>query len=444
MVYSWKELGLKIPEIILPKAGTDYEKWAIVACDQYTSQPKYWEEVEEIVGDAPSTLRMILPEYYLEKPQEEERLAAIHGNMQQYLDDGLLETLDPGCILVKRTAEGRRRLGLVMALDLEQYDFSQGSTSMTRATERTVVERIPPRMRIRRGAPMELPHILILIDDPERSIIKPLDDMELQVVYDTDLMLGGGHVTGCFVPEEQLGTVQEAFSRLLDRTVEKYGHRNIFMYAVGDGNHSLATAKTYWEELKPTLPPEQRHDHPARYALCEIENVHDDGIIFEPIHRVVFGNGRMTGEQIARALTQIMQEQNGAARCVTPEEMPTHKKLYEKVGGREYELKCFSGGNSWSLMIHDPTHALEIGVLQKALNVFTDRMDGITVDYIHGDDTVRELAADPGNLGFLLPAMDKFRLFPAVAFNGTLPRKTFSMGEANEKRYYIEARKITK
>lgn len=444
MAYSWKRLGLKIPQIILPKLGTDYEKWGIVACDQFTSQPKYWEEAERIVDDAPSTLRMILPEYYLGKPQEEEMLASIQGNMQHYLDAGMLETFPPGCMLVKRTVEGHTRLGLIIALDLEEYDFSRGSTSMIRATERTVVERIPPRMRIRRGAPMEFPHTLILIDDPERSVIKPLDEMDFDVVYDTELMMHGGHVTGRFIPEDELGPVQEAFSHLLDRTVERYGSRNIFMYAVGDGNHSLATAKTYWEELKPTLPPEERLDHPARYALCEIENVHDEGIVFGPIHRVVFGNGRMTGAQIAAALTQIMQEQNGAARCVSPDQMSAHRRLQEQTGGREYEIRCLSGERSWSLMVHDPTHALEIGVLQKALNVLTDRMSGITVDYIHGDDTVRELASDPGNLGFLLPSMDKFRLFPAVAFNGTLPRKTFSMGEANEKRYYIEGRKIVK
>ena len=401
MSYSWKELGLKIPEIMLPKDGTDYEKWSIVACDQYTSDPEYWKKADELVGDAPSTLRLMLPEYYLGKPDEEERILKIRKAMTDYVDQGILKTLPAGCVVVRRTAEGRSRLGLVISVDLDAFDYNVGATSLIRSTEKTIVERIPPRLRIRRGAPMELPHILILIDDPDRTVIEPLEKAEgTQVVYDTDLMLGGGHITGTFVPEDKMCGALDAMSALFDKAQEHYGQGKAMLMAMGDGNHSLATAKANWEEIKKDLPEEEREDHPARYALCELENVHDEGIVFEPIHRVMFGEEKADGAQI----------------------------LAER-------------GKEQVLVIDHPSSGLEVGALQNALDVLVTEK-GYKIDYIHGSDAVRSLAADPRNAGFLLPPMDKFRLFPAVASDGALPRKTFSMGEAVEKRYYIEARSL--
>ena len=225
--YDWEKFGFHIPEIMLPKEGTDYFKWAVVACDQFTSEPEYWEKVEEIVGDAPSTLRLMLPELYLDKPGEAERIKDVRATMDKYLADGTLRTMEPGCMLIQRTAEGRTRLGLVIATDLEAYDFSKGSNSLTRATEGTVVERIPPRLRIRGDAPIEMPHILILIDDPDKTVIEPLVDQQREVIYDTDLMMDGGHITGSFIKEKDLEGAKEALSKLYDKAEKKYGKGHV-------------------------------------------------------------------------------------------------------------------------------------------------------------------------------------------------------------------------
>ncbi|MDD6439481.1 MAG: DUF1015 domain-containing protein [Lachnospiraceae bacterium] len=443
-MHAFSEMGLRIPRIQLPKEGTDYEKWAVVACDQYTSEPAYWEEADRIVGTSPSTLRMILPEYYLGKPQEEELTRQIRSHMKQYEETGVLRTLPEGCMLVKRTAAGRTRLGLVIAVDLEAYDYTKGSTSLIRATERTITERIPPRLRIRRGAPVELPHIIILIDDPEKTVIEPLAKKKGTVAYDTDLMLDGGHITGTFFPKEKLGGVQEAFSRLYDKSTERFGKGKEFLMAMGDGNHSLATAKAAWEEIKQTLTPQELENHPARYALCELENVHDDGIVFEPIHRVLFGEGKLTGEEIVRKTVEILKKQN-------PDAYLAEESDEAGAAGREgaqctprtdcYRIPVIFGGTRRMLVIDHPVSGLEVGALQTALDELV-RTKGVRIDYIHGEQTVSELASLEENAGFLLPSMDKHRLFPAVAADGALPRKTFSMGHANEKRYYLEGRSL--
>ena len=433
--YNWDKFGFHIPEIMVPKAGTDYSKWAVVACDQYTSEPEYWEQVEEVVGDAPSTLRLMLPEIFLDKEGEAERIKAIRETMDKYMADGTLETLAPGCMLVKRTAEGRTRLGLVIATDLEAYDFNKGSTSLTRATEGTVVERIPPRLRIREGAPIELPHILILIDDPEKSVIEPLVNAPMTPVYDTDLMLEGGHIAGCFIEEKDLAGAQEALSVLFDKAEEKYGAGNVIFQAMGDGNHSLATAKTNWENIKKTLSPEEAATHPARYALCEIENIHDEGIVFEPIHRVIFAKNGQSGEELVKEAVELLAEQNENA-YIAPEGTAAPE------GG--FAIPCLAGEQKGTIIVEGPSAKLEVGVLQNALDVMVKERKSVDIDYIHGTKALESLSAEAGNAGFALPAMDKFMLFPAVAADGALPRKTFSMGEANEKRYYIESRYIGK
>ena len=311
MSYTWNQLGLRIPEIMLPKEGADYGKWAVVACDQYTSDPAYWQKAEEIVGGAPSTLRLMLPEFYLGKPDEEKRIVDIRSAMKAYVEQGTLRTLPKGCILVKRTAEGRSRLGLVICVDLEAFDYRAGASSLIRSTEKTIVERIPPRLKIRRGAPLELPHILILIDDPDRTVIEPLEKAGGEVVYDTDLMLGGGHITGTFLSEEKMEGAREAMSALFDKAEKTYGTGKAMLMAMGDGNHSLATAKANWEEIRKTVPEKERASHPARYALCELENIHDEGIVFEPIHRVLFSDGKASGEQMVEETAAILKSRTG-------------------------------------------------------------------------------------------------------------------------------------
>ena len=433
--YDWSKFGLHIPEIMLPKEGTDYFKWAVVACDQFTSEPEYWEKVEEIVGDAPSTLRLMLPELYLDKPGEAERIKDIRATMDKYLADGTLRKMAPGCMLIKRTAEGRSRLGLVIATDLEAYDFSKGSTSLTRATEGTVVERIPPRLRIRGDAPIEMPHILILIDDPDKTVIEPLVNQPREVIYDTDLMMNGGHITGSFIAEENLEGAKEALSALYDKAEEKYGAGHVIFQAMGDGNHSLATAKTAWENIKKTLSPEEIETHPARYALCEIENIHDDGIVFEPIHRVIFAKEGQSGMDLVNRTVELLDKDNGKAYIAESD---------AAVPEGAFEIPYITADKRGKIVVEQPENKLEVGALQHALDIMVKEEKCCDIDYIHGSEVVGRLSSKEGNAGFLLPAMDKFMLFPAVAADGALPRKTFSMGEANEKRYYIESRYIAK
>lgn len=432
MSYSWNQLGLRIPEIMLPKEGTDYSRWAVVACDQYTSDPSYWQKAEEIAGDAPSTLRLMLPEYYLGKPDEEERIRKIRSSMKEYVELGTLRTLPKGCMLVRRTAEGRSRLGLVICVDLDAFDYRPGAGSLIRSTEKTIVERIPPRLKIRKGAMLELPHILILIDDPDRTVIEPLEKAGGTVVYDTELMLGGGHITGTFLPEEKMDAAREAMSVLFDKAEEKYGTGRAMLMAMGDGNHSLATAKANWEEIKKNVPEDERADHPARYALCEIENIHDEGIVFEPIHRVLFSDGKASGLQMIEETCAVLKEQGSDAWIAEKGETP---------GEGGFAIPAICSEKECVLMIGRPSSKIEVGALQNALDrLIRDRE--YRIDYIHGEDAVRALSAKEGNAGFLLPPMEKFSLFPAVAADGALPRKTFSMGEAVEKRYYIEARSL--
>lgn len=429
-------VGVLVPEILLPPKGTDMYKWAVVACDQFTSQKEYWEEARRIIGDAPSTLDLILPEAWLGAQDEQERIARIKEKMQEYLHNGTLVKQPQGFVLVERTAAGNTRHGLVMALDLEKYDYSKGSGTLIRATEGTIVERIPPRLRIREGAAVELPHILVLIDDPEETVIEPLTAQaeKLPLLYDTDLMLGGGHISGRLVSgEKEIVGVLEALNALSDKAAfeKKYGSKPVLLFAMGDGNHSLATAKANWEKIKATLPEEQREDHPARYALIELNNVHDKGIVFEAIHRNVFG---IPGEKLVEALLQKLREQNGGAE-IGPEQAP--------AGGEKHVIPFYYGDKSGAFIVTEPAVQLAVGTLQNAIDAVLKELGG-EVDYIHGIDVVKELAQKPDTTGFLLPDMEKSELFPTVVYDGALPRKTFSMGEAAEKRYYMEARLLEK
>ena len=433
-------IGVLVPNVMLPPKGADFSKWAVVACDQFTSQPEYWAAAREFIGDAPTTLDLFLPEAFLGKEGEAERIATIRRNMRAYMAKGVLETKPQGFVLVRRSVAGNTRWGLVMALDLECYDYNKGATTLIRATEGTIVERIPPRLRIREGAPLELPHILVLIDDPQRTVIEPLAAKTdaLDKLYDTDLMLDGGHITGWLV--DGANDVQGAIDAMTvltdaDAFHAKYGDHAPLLFAMGDGNHSFATAKANWEKVKATLTPEEQKDHPARYALVEVENVHDDGIIFEPIHRVLFGVGGMEG---AEKLLAKLKAQNGDAKIVLSDDMP-------KASGGEVHTIPFCTGDIFGAFVVDrPAAQLAVGTLQNAIDALLKETEGAEVDYIHGEAVVRDLASKPNTMGFLLPAMQKSELFPTVVFDGALPRKTFSMGEANEKRYYLECRKIEK
>ncbi len=408
-------------KILLPKEGTDMSKWSVVACDQYTSEPEYWQAAADFVGDAPSMLNMVLPEVYLEADDVADRINNICAAMDKYIADGVLTESEPTYIYVERTqADGMVRKGIVGKIDLEHYDYSKGSTSAVRATEGTILERIPPRVRVRENAPLESPHIMILIDDVAKAIIEPLADEKekFKKAYDFTLMQNSGSIKGYFVSDNICERIDTLLSELcdLDKFNAKYGVNESapLAFAMGDGNHSLATAKACWEKLK--AEGADINTHPARYALAEIVNLHDDAMVFEPIHRVLFG---VDTDAFAKFLAD-----NGVA---------------EGNGGQTFEY--IAGGVSKTMSISNPTANIAVGSLQNLIDEYLKNNAG-TVDYIHGDDVVREFAAKEGNVGILFDVMDKSELFKTVILDGALPRKTFSMGHAHDKRFYTECRKI--
>ncbi|WP_363241846.1 DUF1015 domain-containing protein [Ruminococcus sp.] len=412
-------------DILLPK-DADMNKWAVVACDQYTSEPEYWDRVEKTVGDEKSAYKLILPEVYLEQPGVDYRIDKIHRTMKEYLDKGAFEEYKNAMIYIERVqADGRVRAGLVGAIDLKEYEYYKGSESQVRATEATVIERIPPRIKIRKGAPIELPHIMILIDDVKKRIIEPLADKkdEFRKLYDFDLMEGGGHITGWLLDEdsmEQVEALLEKFSRQ-EAFERRYGltGRQPLTYAMGDGNHSLATAKEFYETLKRADPSADLSAHPARYALVELVNLHSPALEFEAIHRIVT-------EVDEQSLTDALTEELG---------------LSDEESAQSFVI--VNGGEERRVYVHKETSKLTVGSLQNFLDNYTKNNGGKT-DYIHGADVVRELSKKSHSIGFLLPDMGKEELFPTVIEDGALPRKTFSMGHAADKRFYVEARKITK
>jgi Protein of unknown function (DUF1015) len=433
------DLGIQIPQVYLPRKGTDLTKWAVIACDQFTSQPEYWNAVEKIVGDAPSTLNLTFPEVYLEKPGGEERIKNIQFNMRQYMEDGILQPHD-GLVYVERTVAGKTRKGIVLCLDLEAYDYNKGSASLIRATEGTIVDRLPPRMKIREGALLELPHILVLIDDPNRTVIEPLSaaKSKLEKLYDFDLMLESGHLAGYAVDEELESKVVDALHGLAnpETFATKYGidkNQPVLLFAMGDGNHSLATAKAIWEKMKPQVGM----DHPSRYALVEVENVHDEGLEFEPIHRVLFG----LKEDLFAELEKTLGANLTYNPVVSAEEMV---KAVDAAMGEKQVIGLVGGGKEFGFLeISNPSSNLPVGTIQSFVDSFLKNGGAEKVDYVHGEDVTVKLGSQPNNAGFYLPGMNKSDLFKTVILDGALPRKTFSMGEAREKRFYMEARKIS-
>ncbi len=432
------EIGIQIPKILLPQPGIDLARWAVIACDQFTSEPGYWQTVKDIVGEAPSTFHMILPEVFLGTPEEEQRVQTTQAVMRKYLDEGMFTAYN-GLVLVERTFDGRTRHGLMLALDLEKYDYNQGSQTLIRATEGTILDRLPPRIKIRRGAALELPHILVLIDDPARSVIEPLVARKttLEQVYDFDLMQGSGHLTGYFSADPALERqAMSALEKLADpaafqRKYQVGPEHAPLLFAMGDGNHSFATAKAIWEQIKASAGP----DHPARYALVEIENVHDEGLAFEPIHRVCFG--------VKEDFRAAMQAYWGQRFQFTPSPSIQHMvAAVDRQAGPGQSFGVISPSGCGIASVARPESNLPVGTLQPFLDHWQADGGFAKIDYVHGQDVVTGLGALTGNLGFYLPAMPKSDLFKTVILDGALPRKTFSMGEAIEKRFYMECRRI--
>ncbi len=435
---NYPAIAIQVPDIYLPRRGVDLTKWAVIACDQYTSQPEYWHKVEELVGEAPSTLNMIFPEVYLEQPGADERIRHIQKAMQGYLAQGIL-ALQSGMVYVERHVGGKLRRGLVLALDLEQYDYNKGSSSLIRATEGTIIERLPPRIRIREGAKLELPHILVLIDDPGRTVIEPVGKAraKLQELYDFELMAGSGHLNGYLVSDPAVeagilhGLEQLAEPQAFTKKYSIEEGQPVLLFAMGDGNHSLATAKAIWEKNKQKVGME----HPSRYALVEIENVHDEGLAFEPIHRVLFG--------LKSCPLEAMQEyfKDGYAFVTCQDEAEVARRV-KQAASMPQAIGVVSARGYGVVQISNPTSNLPVGTLQAFLDGFIKQGGAEKIDYVHGEDVVSKLGTQADNMAFVLPGMDKSELFKTVILDGALPRKTFSMGEAYEKRFYMECREI--
>lgn len=411
-------------DILLPR-DAEYEKWAVIACDQFTSEPEYWQETEKMTEGAVTALDLILPEIYLGEADVDKRIDKIAANMYGYLDSDVFEEHKNALIYVERIqTDGVLRAGVVGAVDLEEYDYSKGSASQIRATEATVTERIPPRIKVREKAPIELPHIMILIDDEKKALIEPLaehkDDMKK--LYDFELMQGGGRLAGWLLTDALRDELLEKLAKFSEKEAfeKRYGLADTapLTFAMGDGNHSLATAKAYYEKLKAANPDKDMSSHPARYALAEIVNLHSSALDFEAIHRIV---GTADIDQMMAKMTEELG-------------------LSEEPA--EQSFVTVRGGEKKKLYVHKPTSKLTVGSLQNFLDKYLAENGG-DIDYIHGTEVVEKLAADGKKIGFVLPDMGKEQLFPTVIADDALPRKTFSMGHARDKRYYVEARKIT-
>ena len=405
-------------DILLPEKNSMSDAWAVCACDQYTGEPAYWAETERLVGEKPSTLRLILPEVYLEDADVTERIAKIQQSMQDYLKQGVFKVYPDAMVYVERIqSDGKMRAGLVGKIDLEQYDYNKGSVSPVRATEATVPERIPPRVRIRRGAALELPHIMILLDDVQKTVIEPLaaqkDSMEQ--LYDTALMQGGGSIKGWLVPAAEQTRILAALTALGTGS----GEEHPLVYAMGDGNHSLATAKAFYEEWKAANPGADTANCPMRYALVELVNLHSPALEFEAIHRIL---NQIDAEKLLKDMTAALDLRS------------------DEVAQQAFTVLC--GGKKMVFYIHRPTSNLTVGSVQSFLDGWL-KENGGKIDYIHGADVVEKLAAEKDSMGILLPDMQKSELFPTVIKDGALPRKTFSMGHAADKRFYMECRRIT-
>ena len=416
-------IPFKRANILLPK-NVDMGKWSVVACDQYTSEPNYWKEVDDLVGDNPSTLRITLPELFLEESDVDDRISKINDTMKSYVDSDLFYELSDSMIYLERKQkDGRIREGIIGMVDLEDYSYEKGSQSLIRATEKTVIERIPPRLKVRENALLELPHIMILIDDEKKEIIESLkyEVTKEDIVYDFELMENGGHITGYVLSDSSINNIEAKLEGLADTEYfeNKYDvkDKGVLLFAMGDGNHSLATAKANYENIKKTMTRDEYLNHPSRYALVELVNLHSEALEFEPIHRVIFDTDV---EKLVESLYDyydINEDGNGQYFELVTKDMD--KKLY----------------------ISNPKSNIAVGSIQIFLDEYLKENNG-KIDYIHGDDTTRNMGMEENNVGILFEAMPKEELFRTVILDGALPRKTFSMGHSYDKRFYLEARKI--
>jgi Protein of unknown function (DUF1015) len=431
-------IGFRQPHLCLPRPGTDLARWAVVACDQYTSEPEYWQRAASLVGDAPSTLRLIFPEVHLESGDAPQRIQQIQAAMHSYLAQGLFVD-HQGAVLVERQVDGRTRRGLMLEIDLEHYDFSPSSTSLVRPTEGTIVARLAPRIAVRRDAELELPHILVLIDDPDGTVIEPIAAARgrLRPLYDTELMLGGGRVAGYAIGADQALQAERALATLASPVVFERRHgvpagTPPMLFAVGDGNHSLATAKAIWDQARATVGP----DHPSRWALVEVENIHDPALHFAPIHRLLFGVTvdlrAALAAQLGGHVTLIPVEGAGQMRA----------RVQSAAAGVQAIGLIEPGAGCAVIEITEAPTPLAVGTLQQALDRLLQQGGAAQMDYVHGDDVIERLGQQAGCAGFHVPTLGKHELLTRVVHGGPLPRKTFSMGEAHEKRYYVEARRI--
>jgi hypothetical protein len=423
------------PEILLPKSNIDLHKWAVIACDQYTSELNYWKKVTEIVSDEPSTLNVILPEVYLNSSDCDNKIINIKKNMFSYINKDIFQTFN-NMIYVERTINDKIRKGVMLCLDLEQYDYSVNSKSLIRATEGTIVDRIPPRLKIRNGAVLEIPHIMVLIDDPDKTIIENLSNKRLNEIYDFDLMLNGGNLKGFQMDLDSENLFLDGVSNLTNKQayMKKYDvdeNEEILLFAVGDGNHSLATAKALWEKIK---IEDKVENHPARYALVEVVNLHDDSLVFHPIHRVIFEfNKNIIDEAKLFFKSDISYEE-----CNIDE-------MKFKVNNQKSDVHIIgvvSGQQCGILKIVNSLSTIPVATIQPFLDKYVQG-NAKEIDYVHGDDVVINLGKVHSNIGIFLPKISKFNFFNTVIKDGSFPRKTFSIGEAHEKRYYMECRRIS-
>ncbi len=406
-------MTIRIPKILLPNKDIDLSKWAVVACDQFTSQREYWQELDKLVGGSKSCLRMVFPEAYLEDSDKEERTATINATMQEYLSQGVFEEIE-GFVLVDRVqSDGKHRIGLMLSVDLEDYDYTPSNNARIKATEKTVVERLPARIAVRQNASIEIPHIMLLMDDRDKDILGKLYSQRDQMpkLYDFDLNMKGGRLTGYKVPDSE--SVLAEIMSLLDKQVliDKYQSDRELLFVVGDGNHSLATAKECWRNIKENLSEQERQNHPARYALCELVSLQDSALEFQPIHRVLFGGGKYMIEY----LQSVVQGSDQT------------KMVYD---GKEYVLNISTS----------PSDA--IADIQNAIDEYIKDHPNVGIDYVHGDEYTLKVAEQNHAIALFMPTISKDSLFGYVARRGVLPRKSFSMGHAEDKRYYMESKKI--
>ncbi|MFA7565568.1 MAG: DUF1015 domain-containing protein [Alkalispirochaeta sp.] len=431
------------PDILLPAKSVAMKTWPVIACDQFTADEEYWKSVEQTVGDRPSTLNLVLPEIYLDRPGREERERRIRRTMREYLDEGVFQEIPKTAVFVRRTlSTGGLRRGVVVAVDLEQYDFDPEQKSIIRASEETIPDRLPPRAAIRNGAPLESPHVLVLFDDPDDTVMTQLDEnrLDLTKLYDTPLMNGGGSVEGYAVPEgsAEANALIAGLESLT--TIESYG----YLFATGDGNHSLAAAKTVWTARKREGAPP---DDPYRYCLVELVNVYDRGLPFHPIHRLVEGgNGAEggggdagTGGTEKLFLDRLISRTGGSFSKLDRDALVTRlnsqgltSQEVGVIGPERCGIVRLGAGAK-------PTGGeLAVAVTDEAIAASSPG----AVDYIHGLEEVITAASTRNGIAVILPEIDRSGLFSTVATKGTLPRKAFSLGEARDKRYYLECRRL--